>query len=38
MRAALEQAHGENLDLRREFARRGWAGTPVPGATAIADT
>jgi hypothetical protein len=23
LRAALEQAHGENLDLRREFARRG---------------
>lgn len=26
LRAALEQAHGENLDLRRELARRG-AGT-----------
>jgi hypothetical protein len=24
LRAALEQAHGENLDLRRELARRGW--------------
>jgi hypothetical protein len=23
LRAALEQAHGENLDLRRELARRG---------------
>jgi hypothetical protein len=27
LRAALEQAHGENLDLRRELARRG---TTVP--------
>lgn len=26
LRAALEQAHGENLDLRRELARRGWTG------------
>ncbi|GAB2959449.1 DUF6262 family protein [Saccharothrix stipae] len=25
LRAALEQAHGENLDLRRELARRGWS-------------
>ncbi|MEV0901266.1 DUF6262 family protein [Actinoplanes sp. NPDC049802] len=25
LRAALEQAHGENLDLRRELARRGAA-------------
>lgn len=24
LRAALEQAHGENLDLRRELNRRGW--------------
>ena len=23
LRAALEEAHGENLDLRRELARRG---------------
>jgi predicted Zn-dependent protease len=29
LRAALEQAHGENLDLRRELARRG-TGTPAP--------
>jgi predicted Zn-dependent protease len=29
LRAALEQAHGENLDLRRELARRGPA--PSPG-------
>jgi predicted Zn-dependent protease len=28
LRAALEQAHGENLDLRRELARRG--STPQP--------
>lgn len=27
LRSALEQAHGENLDLRRELARRGWTGT-----------
>jgi hypothetical protein len=26
LRAALERAHGENLDLRRELARRGSAG------------
>jgi hypothetical protein len=26
--AALEQAHGENLELRRELARRGWSGEP----------
>jgi hypothetical protein len=26
LRAALEQAHGENLQLRRELARRGWTG------------
>jgi CRISPR/Cas system-associated endonuclease Cas1 len=24
LRAALEQAHGENLQLRRELTRRGW--------------
>ena len=24
LRAALEQAHGENLELRRELDRRGW--------------
>jgi len=24
LKAALEQAHGENLDLRRELHRRGW--------------
>jgi Ribonuclease G/E len=29
LRAALEQAHGENLQLRRELARRGWTG-PQP--------
>lgn len=29
LRAALEQAHGENLDLRRELARRG----PAPHAS-----
>ncbi len=28
LRAALEQAHGENLQLRRELARRGWVGPP----------
>jgi uncharacterized protein DUF6262 len=28
LRAALEQAHGENLDLRRELARRGPAPSP----------
>ena len=31
LRAALEQAHGENLDLRRELARRGWS--PQPSTT-----
>jgi hypothetical protein len=31
LRAALEQAHGENLDLRRELARRG--PTPHPGSS-----
>jgi hypothetical protein len=31
LRAALEQAHGENLDLRRELARRG--PTPQPNQT-----
>ena len=29
LRAALEQAHGENLDLRRELARRGSTGQPA---------
>ena len=28
LRSALEQAHGENLDLRRELARRGWTRQP----------
>ena len=28
LRAALEQAHGENLQLRRELARRGWPAQP----------
>jgi hypothetical protein len=28
LRDALEQAHGENLDLRRELTRRGWTGQP----------
>jgi Ribonuclease G/E len=32
LRTALEQAHGENLELRRELARRG--GTPRPRAEA----
>jgi hypothetical protein len=26
LREGLEQAQGENLDLRRELARRGWTG------------
>ncbi len=26
LRAALEQAHGENLQLRRELTRLGWNG------------
>jgi hypothetical protein len=34
LRDALEQAHGENLDLRRELARRG-ADVPVPQARTI---
>jgi len=33
LRAALEQAHGENLDLRRELARRGPAGEAPAAAT-----
>ena len=33
MRAALEQAHGENLELRRELTRRGWAGHAQPADT-----
>src|SRR6266704_3260952 len=28
LRSALEQAHGENLELRRELARLGWTGQP----------
>ena len=28
LRAALEQAHGENLQLRRELTRLGWPGQP----------
>jgi Ribonuclease G/E len=31
LRAALEQAHGENLQLRRELARLGW--NPQPATT-----
>jgi Ribonuclease G/E len=31
LRAALEQAHGENLQLRRELTRLGW--NPSPAAT-----
>ena len=31
LRAALEQAHGENLQLRRELTQRGWS--PQPAAT-----
>lgn len=31
LRNALEQAHGENLDLRRELARRGEASPPRSG-------
>lgn len=29
LRAAPEQAYGENLELRRELARRGWTGHPA---------
>ncbi len=29
LQSALEQAHGENLDLRRELGRRGWPGQPA---------
>ena len=29
LRAALEQAHGENLQLRRELTRLGWTGEPA---------
>lgn len=35
LRAALEQAHGENLDLRRELARRGQALTSPSRATGL---
>jgi hypothetical protein len=31
LRAALEQAHGENLELRRELTRRAW--NPQPSTT-----
>lgn len=31
LRSALEQAHGENLELRRELTRLGW--TPQPSTT-----
>jgi len=30
LRTALEEAHGENLDLRRELARRGWSPQTQP--------
>ena len=30
LRVALEEAHGENLDLRRELARRGAHAVPTP--------
>lgn len=30
LRAALEQAHGESLQLRRELTRLGWAGMTAP--------
>lgn len=33
LRDALEQAHGENLELRRELARRGWTTPTSPPAT-----
>lgn len=36
LRDALEQAHGENLDLRRELARRGIH--PTPNVASIATT
>ncbi|VAZ60117.1 DUF6262 family protein [Mycobacterium kansasii] len=36
LRAALERAHGENLDLRRELARRGIQ--PSPNIVSIATT
>ncbi|ABM11325.1 DUF6262 family protein [Mycolicibacterium vanbaalenii] len=36
LRDALERAHGENLDLRRELARRGT--DPTPNVTSIATT
>jgi hypothetical protein len=29
LHAALEQAHGENLQLRRELTRLGWTGEPA---------
>jgi hypothetical protein len=41
LHAALEQAHGENLDLRRELTRRGSTGqptAPADHATSIATT
>lgn len=38
LRTALEQAHGENLDLRRELARRGSAGRQTTHVPSIATT
>ncbi|MEJ7772751.1 MAG: DUF6262 family protein [Geodermatophilaceae bacterium] len=38
LRNALEQAHGENLDLRRELARRGPAGRQTTHVASIATT
>jgi hypothetical protein len=38
LRNALQQAHGENLDLRRELGRRGWTGHPHPVDASIAST
>lgn len=37
LRDALEQAHGENLDLRRELARRGGTTPPRPGSSTPAN-
>jgi len=34
LRTALERAHGENLDLRRELTRRGWTGPLRTGRSA----
>jgi len=38
LRRALEQAHGENLDLRRELDRRGAGGRPTTNVASIAGT